>query len=262
MLMPDPPIVMLDEPFAGVHPMLCRFMIEQIEAMARRRQDGAADQPRPDLDLPAVDPGRRAQPGPRHRRRRRRRDPRQSRRDRSLSRDMTATGRPPAAMELVDVDVAYHGDIRILQGLSLAGPAGHDHRRDRPQRRGQVDGAAHALRPAEAGGGRRADRRPDGHRPAAVALHRARHRAGAAASQPVQRAVGRRQPAARLLVVPPRPGARRGRAGARLRPVPDAARQAPRHGRRHERRPAALPRAGPGARAAAARRSCSTSRRR
>ena len=25
---------MLDEPFAGVHPMLCRFMIEQIEAMA------------------------------------------------------------------------------------------------------------------------------------------------------------------------------------------------------------------------------------
>ena len=25
----------------------------------------------------------------------------------------------PAAMELVDVDVAYHGDIRILRGLSL-----------------------------------------------------------------------------------------------------------------------------------------------
>ena len=23
MLMPDPPIVMLDEPFAGVHPVLC-----------------------------------------------------------------------------------------------------------------------------------------------------------------------------------------------------------------------------------------------
>lgn len=34
MLMPDPAVVMLDEPFAGVHPMLCRFMIEQIEAMA------------------------------------------------------------------------------------------------------------------------------------------------------------------------------------------------------------------------------------
>ena len=34
MLMPDPSVVMLDEPFAGVHPLLCRFMIEQIEAMA------------------------------------------------------------------------------------------------------------------------------------------------------------------------------------------------------------------------------------
>jgi len=34
MLMPDPTVVMLDEPFAGVHPLLCRFMIEQIEAMA------------------------------------------------------------------------------------------------------------------------------------------------------------------------------------------------------------------------------------
>lgn len=34
MLMPDPRVVMLDEPFAGVHPTLCRFMIEQIEAMA------------------------------------------------------------------------------------------------------------------------------------------------------------------------------------------------------------------------------------
>ncbi len=33
MLMPDPQVVMLDEPFAGVHPTLCRFMIEQIEAM-------------------------------------------------------------------------------------------------------------------------------------------------------------------------------------------------------------------------------------
>lgn len=34
MLMPDPKVVMLDEPFAGVHPTLCRFMIEQIEIMA------------------------------------------------------------------------------------------------------------------------------------------------------------------------------------------------------------------------------------
>ncbi len=34
MLMPDPKVVMLDEPFAGVHPTLCRFMIERIEAMA------------------------------------------------------------------------------------------------------------------------------------------------------------------------------------------------------------------------------------
>lgn len=34
MLMPDPRVVMLDEPFAGVHPQLCRFMIERIEAMA------------------------------------------------------------------------------------------------------------------------------------------------------------------------------------------------------------------------------------
>ncbi|MFZ9678832.1 MAG: ABC transporter ATP-binding protein [Quisquiliibacterium sp.] len=33
MLMPDPKVVMLDEPFAGVHPQLCRFMIEQIESM-------------------------------------------------------------------------------------------------------------------------------------------------------------------------------------------------------------------------------------
>lgn len=34
MLMPDPKVVMLDEPFAGVHPVLCKFMIEQIEAIA------------------------------------------------------------------------------------------------------------------------------------------------------------------------------------------------------------------------------------
>ncbi len=34
MLMPEPRVVMLDEPFAGVHPDLCRFMIEQIEAMS------------------------------------------------------------------------------------------------------------------------------------------------------------------------------------------------------------------------------------
>ncbi|WP_119421668.1 ABC transporter ATP-binding protein [Desertibaculum subflavum] len=38
MLMPDPRVVMLDEPFAGVHPTLCRFMIEQIEAMAAERK--------------------------------------------------------------------------------------------------------------------------------------------------------------------------------------------------------------------------------
>jgi len=34
MLMPDPKVVMLDEPFAGVHPLLCKFMIEQIEGIA------------------------------------------------------------------------------------------------------------------------------------------------------------------------------------------------------------------------------------
>jgi branched-chain amino acid transport system ATP-binding protein len=34
MLMPDPRLVMLDEPFAGVHPQLCSFMIERIQAMA------------------------------------------------------------------------------------------------------------------------------------------------------------------------------------------------------------------------------------
>jgi len=34
MLMPEPKVVMLDEPFAGVHPTLCRFMIERIEAIA------------------------------------------------------------------------------------------------------------------------------------------------------------------------------------------------------------------------------------
>lgn len=34
MLMPEPTVVMLDEPFAGVHPLLCRFMIERIEAIA------------------------------------------------------------------------------------------------------------------------------------------------------------------------------------------------------------------------------------
>ncbi|MEP6557869.1 MAG: ABC transporter ATP-binding protein [Burkholderiales bacterium] len=34
MLMPEPSVVMLDEPFAGVHPMLCKFMIERIEAIA------------------------------------------------------------------------------------------------------------------------------------------------------------------------------------------------------------------------------------
>ena len=31
MLMADPKVAILDEPFAGVHPALCRFMIEQIE---------------------------------------------------------------------------------------------------------------------------------------------------------------------------------------------------------------------------------------
>ena len=35
MLMSDPKVVMIDEPFAGVHPTLCRFMIAQIEAMAK-----------------------------------------------------------------------------------------------------------------------------------------------------------------------------------------------------------------------------------
>lgn len=33
MLMPEPRVVMLDEPFAGVHPELCAFMIERIEAI-------------------------------------------------------------------------------------------------------------------------------------------------------------------------------------------------------------------------------------
>ena len=35
MLMPDPSIILLDEPFAGVHPLLCKFMIDRIEEMAR-----------------------------------------------------------------------------------------------------------------------------------------------------------------------------------------------------------------------------------
>jgi branched-chain amino acid transport system ATP-binding protein len=34
MLMPDPRVVMLDEPFAGVHPDLCNFMIERIARIA------------------------------------------------------------------------------------------------------------------------------------------------------------------------------------------------------------------------------------
>jgi len=34
MLMPDPKIVLLDEPFAGVHPTLCKFIIEQVRDMA------------------------------------------------------------------------------------------------------------------------------------------------------------------------------------------------------------------------------------
>jgi branched-chain amino acid transport system ATP-binding protein len=33
-LMREPKAVLLDEPFAGVHPTLCRFMIEQIEGIA------------------------------------------------------------------------------------------------------------------------------------------------------------------------------------------------------------------------------------
>ena len=36
MLMPDPRVVMLDEPFAGVHPDLCAFMIERISDMAEQ----------------------------------------------------------------------------------------------------------------------------------------------------------------------------------------------------------------------------------
>ena len=36
-MMLDPPLILLDEPFAGVNPSLCRLMIEQIEAM---RADG------------------------------------------------------------------------------------------------------------------------------------------------------------------------------------------------------------------------------
>ena len=34
MLMPDPRVVMLDEPFAGVHPDLCNFMIERIQQIS------------------------------------------------------------------------------------------------------------------------------------------------------------------------------------------------------------------------------------
>jgi branched-chain amino acid transport system ATP-binding protein len=34
LLMRGPSVVLLDEPFAGVHPVLCRFMIEQIRLMA------------------------------------------------------------------------------------------------------------------------------------------------------------------------------------------------------------------------------------
>jgi branched-chain amino acid transport system ATP-binding protein len=30
LLMRDPSVVLLDEPFAGVHPLLCKFMIDQI----------------------------------------------------------------------------------------------------------------------------------------------------------------------------------------------------------------------------------------
>jgi branched-chain amino acid transport system ATP-binding protein len=33
--MPDPSIILLDVPFAGVHPLLCKFMIDRIEEMAR-----------------------------------------------------------------------------------------------------------------------------------------------------------------------------------------------------------------------------------
>lgn len=36
-IMLDPPLILLDEPFAGVNPSLCRLMIEQIEAL---RADG------------------------------------------------------------------------------------------------------------------------------------------------------------------------------------------------------------------------------
>ena len=42
MLMPDPRVVMLDEPFAGVHPTLCKFMIERIEAMAAGGKTGSS----------------------------------------------------------------------------------------------------------------------------------------------------------------------------------------------------------------------------
>jgi branched-chain amino acid transport system ATP-binding protein len=35
LLMRDPDIVLLDEPFAGVHPVLCKFMIEQIGQLSR-----------------------------------------------------------------------------------------------------------------------------------------------------------------------------------------------------------------------------------
>src|SRR5262249_53370354 len=39
LLMREPSVVLLDEPFAGVHPVLCKFMIEQIGQLS---QEGRA----------------------------------------------------------------------------------------------------------------------------------------------------------------------------------------------------------------------------
>ena len=146
-----PKVLLLDEPAAGV-PRDESAELFEVDLQPVARHHGAVHRARHELRVPVCQPhhrdGRRAHPARRHAGR----DRRRSARARGLSRQVAMARIMAEPLLALDDVRAGYGDAVVLDGISLEVPGARQPRGARPQRRRQVDAAAHhhGLHPGDA----------------------------------------------------------------------------------------------------------------
>ena len=202
-MIPGVQVHVLDEPFAGINPVVKDTLIDLILHENRTHGADVPDRQPRDGDHPPHLPARdRDDRRPRRRRRPARRDRAPRGRDHRLSRALVRNERRAAHRERRACRLPARR--RHPARLEHRGAAERDHAGDRPERRRQVDAAAHRLRVPRAEPGQHHVSRPADRGAAPERAQGRRHQLRDAGHQQLSRPHRGREPAHGRLGVPPR----------------------------------------------------------